>query len=110
MHLGKGKKKEPESDTASTMSKATTVVPPTAQWDSKPRRSIVDRLRGGPTTEGISDSGPFKIIVDENGKSRCVENNDWPPGTHYEIPDRINKHQGMGEFYAGKTVMAGGEG
>ena len=60
--------------------------------------------------ERLSDSGPFKIVTDENGKTRCVENGDWPPGTHYKVPNRYNKTQGLSDFYTGKTIVDGGAG
>ena len=60
--------------------------------------------------ERYSDAGAFKIVTDENGKTHCVENGDWPPGTHYKVPNRYNKTQGLSEFYTGKTVVDGGAG
>lgn len=60
--------------------------------------------------ERFSDSGPFTIEVDENGVAHCRENNRWPPGVHYEVPNRLNKNQGLSEFYTNKNIVPGGEG
>jgi hypothetical protein len=60
--------------------------------------------------ESMSDSSAFKIVIDEKGNSHCVENGDWPPGTHYKVPNRYNKTQGLSEFYTGKTIVEGGSG
>ncbi len=67
----------------------------------KPKKERIER---------ISDSGPFIIEIDENGNSHCKENNNWPPRVHYEIPDRLNKNQGLSEFYTNRNIAAGGEG
>src|SRR5271154_3186412 len=56
-----------------------------------------------PRKERISDNGPFKIVVDENGVAHARENGQWPPGVDYKVPNRYNKNQGLGDFYTKKT-------
>lgn len=59
--------------------------------------------------ERISDNGPFKFVTDpRTGASILVENNRWPPGVEYETPNRLNKHQGLGEWYTKRGPIVGG--
>ena len=60
--------------------------------------------------DSISDRGPFRIEVDENGNGHAVENYDWPPGTDASVrPTRLSEDQGLGPL-AGKAIAPGGTG
>ena len=97
MHLTSHKSKAPvNSETASQHSES----PLLGKLQPKPKKE---------RKEHLSDSGPFIIEVDENGNSHCRENNNWPPGTHYEIPNRFNKDQGLGKFYTDRNITPGGD-
>ena len=104
MHLSKRGKQEPQDSTPND------VADTSSQHSSS---HLLQKLHSKPKRERkekYSDSGPFIIEIDKNGVAQCKENNKWPPGVEYEIPNRLNKNQGLSEFYTSNNIAAGGEG
>lgn len=75
--------------------------------NSNDNNSSVVGSSGKQRRERISDSGPFKIVVDANGVARCVENNKWPPGVDYKVPNRYTKDQGLDGWYKSHSTPGG---